>query len=83
METVALARPVRWTERGEWRRIEATLTLTFLANPTGCSVTASFAVVGQGAAKPLGPLLTRAARPAVRADLRRAARILSARAAGH
>jgi hypothetical protein len=80
METTVLDRPTRWTERGVWRGITATLTLLFAPAPTGCRVTAEFVVTGSGLAGPLGPVLTRAARAAVPGDLRRAARILSERA---
>ena len=79
METTELDRPRRWSERGTWRGVAATLTLTFADAPGGCTVHAEFAVTGRG---PLGPamrLLTLASRPAVRADLRRAARILAER----
>ncbi|GAB3776485.1 hypothetical protein FB382_000014 [Nocardioides ginsengisegetis] len=77
METTVLERPRRWSERGTWRGVTATLTLTFADAPGGCTVHADFAVTGRG---PLGPalrLLTVASRPAVRADLRRAAAILA------
>lgn len=80
MRTTVLDRPRRWTERGTWRGITAELTLSFEACEGGCVVTADAAVSGLG---PVGPALTRLAPYAVRADLRRAARILSARAAGH
>jgi hypothetical protein len=83
METVVLDRPTRWTERGVWRAIEATLTLEFLAAGDRCRVDATFVVTGRGTARPVGPLLTRIAPYAVRSDLRRASQILSERAAGH
>jgi uncharacterized protein YndB with AHSA1/START domain len=79
MQTVALDRPRSWTEAGTWRGVEATLTLQLTATGHGCTVLADFAVSAPGIARPLGPLLTRAARPAVRNDLERAARILSER----
>jgi hypothetical protein len=64
METTELDRPRRWTERGTWRGITATLTLDFAETATGCDVTATFAI-----ARPLRtPALW-----AVRSDLRRAA----------
>ncbi|MFC7493142.1 MULTISPECIES: SRPBCC family protein [unclassified Nocardioides] len=68
METTELDRPRRWTERGSWRRIVVTLTLTFAETATGCDVTATIA-----APRPLRLL----ARCAVRADLRRAASTFS------
>jgi hypothetical protein len=83
METTLLDRPARWTERGVWRAIEATLTLRFHPAGRGCEVAAEVEVVGHGAARPLGPFLARAAALAVPRDLRRAARILSERRAEH
>jgi len=80
METTVLDRPACWTERGVWRGFEATLTLRFTPAAPGCRVEAAFEVTGRGIARPLGPVLTRAARAAVPGDLRRAARILSERA---
>jgi uncharacterized protein YndB with AHSA1/START domain len=46
METTELDRPSRWTERGTWRGIAATLSLTFSETPTGCDVTADFELTG-------------------------------------
>jgi len=83
METTVLDRPRTWAEKGVWRNVEATLTLHFTPTGAGCSVTADFVVRGRGIARPLGPVLTRAAVLAVPGDLRRAARVLSKRAAGH
>jgi hypothetical protein len=83
MRTTVLERATTWTERGTWRAIEATLTLRFAPAGRGCVVTADARVSGAGMARPLGPLLTRAAALAVPGDLRRAARILSERAAEH
>ena len=69
MQTTELDRPRRWSERGTWRGIAATLTLTFAESPTGCDVTATVS-----AALPL-----RLVAPyAVRRDLRRAASTFSA-----
>jgi len=68
METTELDRPHRWAERGTWRRISATLTLTFVPTPTGCDVTADFAI---------NPLLRLPALLAVRGDLRHAAATLT------
>lgn len=82
MRTTALEHATTWTEQGVWRRIEATLTLRFTPSGAGCLVTAEAAVSGRGLARPLGPLITRAAALAVPGDLRQAARILSERAAG-
>ena len=83
MVTTVLDRPRTWSEKGVWRSIEATLTLHFTPTDAGCSVAAEFLVSGRGIARPLGPVLTRAAVLAVPGDLRRAARVLSKRAAGH
>jgi hypothetical protein len=68
LETTELDRPRRWTERGTWRGISATLTLVFVASPTGCDVTADFEI---------GRLLRVPALWAVRSDLRRAASTFS------
>ena len=77
METTELDRPVRWSERGTWRGFAAVLTLDFAEAPAGCEVTATMQVSGRGAtalpARVLGLLAPRA----VRADLRRAARLLA------
>lgn len=68
METAELDRPHRWTERGTWRFVTATLTLEFTETPTGCDVTATIDV----------PLPLRLpARLAARSDLRRAAATLA------
>jgi len=83
MVTTVLDRPGTWSEKGVWRNIEATLALHFTPTDAGCSVAAEFVVKGRGIARPLGPVLTRAAVLAVPGDLRRAARVLSKRAAGH
>jgi hypothetical protein len=83
METTELDRARTWTERGRWRALEAVLTLEFTPAGAGCRVASLFAVTGHGVARPLGPLLTSAARLAVPRDLRRAARILSARSGEH
>ena len=68
METTELDRPHRWTERGTWHGVTATLTLEFAATPGGCDVTASFEIAR---------LLRVPALWAVRSDLRRAAGKLS------
>jgi hypothetical protein len=79
METTSFERPHRWAERGRWRGFEAGLTLTITPTDGGCSVGFEFAVTGRGVLRPVGAVLTAAAVPAVRADLRRAADILSPR----
>ena len=78
METTELDRPHRWAEIGRWRGLRAALALTFVAADADCEVVFEFAVEGDGLFRPAGPALTRLAVPAVRADLRRAADILSA-----
>jgi uncharacterized protein YndB with AHSA1/START domain len=81
METTALDRPTRWTERGTWRGVTATLTLRFAPEGAGCLVTAEASVTGRGPIRLLGPVIERSAALAVPGDLRRAAEILSRRAA--
>ena len=83
METTVLDRPTTWTERGTWRALTATLTLTLVPISGRCRVAADFEVTGTGLARPFGPVLTHTARLAVPGDLRRAARFLSERATGH
>jgi uncharacterized protein YndB with AHSA1/START domain len=86
MTLVDVNRPELWSEWGEWRdRVRARLTLAFV--PSGvdrCLVVPDLVLGVDGW---LGGVAVRvlrlAARPAVRADLRRAARILSERATGH
>lgn len=74
METTELDRPHRWTERGTWRGIAATLTLTFAETSTGCDVTAVFEFTGPrllvAPLRVLAPL-------GVRSDLRHAASTFS------
>ena len=83
METRVLERPLAWSETGRWRGVEARLTLSFEPAAQGCRVLAQVRVRGRGLWRPLGPLATVAAAVAVPGDLRRAARILSARSAEH
>lgn len=73
----SMARPHVWVETGTWRGFEATLALSFEPKSYGCEVSASFAIHGRGPGRLLGPLLTGGGAPAVRADLRHAARILA------
>jgi len=77
METTELDRPHRWSERGTWRGLSATLTLTFRDAPDGCEVEPTMRLAGRGAARPVARLLGLVAPGAVRADLRRAARVLA------
>jgi hypothetical protein len=78
MELTELDRPRSWTERGTWRSFGAELTLDFEPDKDGCVVTARLRVTGPPV---LSSMATGAARFAVRSDLRRAARLLEARAA--
>jgi uncharacterized protein YndB with AHSA1/START domain len=78
MRTDVLERPRLWSESGRWRSVRAALTLRFAAHgEAGCEVRFSFRVHALG---PLGLAATALSVPAVAADLRRAARILSSRA---
>ena len=77
MRTDVLERPRLWSESGSWRFVRADLTLRFDAvGELACDVHFSFRVHALG---PIGLLVTLASVPAVRADLRRAATILSSR----
>jgi hypothetical protein len=76
MRTTAFKRPLEWSETGTWRRVSADLSLHLDATVRGCLVRYRFRVHALG---PLGALATLGAVPAVGADLRRAARILSSR----
>jgi hypothetical protein len=75
MTTTAFERPWRWSESGSWRFVRADLTLDFAEVPTGCSVHYRFRIHALG---PLGLAASVFSGPAVAADLRRAARLLSA-----
>lgn len=77
METTVYERATTWTERGTWRGISAELTLRFVPRAGGCTVTAEARVHGRGLLRPVGPVITAAARFAVPGDLTRAAKILS------
>ncbi|WP_153396619.1 SRPBCC family protein [Ornithinicoccus halotolerans] len=68
-----LDRPRRWEEVGAWHGVTAWLRLDFVAARDGCEVVPTYRVRARWG---LGRLLTLVAGPAVRADLRRAARIL-------
>ncbi len=79
LETTELVRPSRWTERGSWRTIEATLTLTFEpVGPDLCDVGIAMEIHGRGFANPVAAALSRLSPVAVRNDLKRAARLLAA-----
>jgi hypothetical protein len=72
----SMTRPHVWVETGTWRGFMATLALSFEPRGDGCEVSASFGIQGSGVAA-LGRVLSSAGAPAVRSDLRRAARILA------
>lgn len=76
MRTTELDRPRRWSETGTWWFVRADLTLVFYDAPRGCDVDYRFRIHALG---PLGLAMSALAAPAVGADLRRAARILSSR----
>ena len=76
MRTKELDRPAHWSESGTWRFVRADLTLDLAETPSGCSVDYRFRIHALG---PLGVAATAVSVPAVRADLRRAARLLAAR----
>jgi uncharacterized membrane protein len=80
MELVGSDRPDLWTERGRWRGVEAQLTLIFEAAGDRCRVHALFSITGRRLLRPVGPVLGLAGLPVVARDLKRAARLLSARA---
>lgn len=79
METTELDRPRRWAERGTWRGFRAELALDFTEAPAGCEVEASLRLSAAGPLAPLAAALRAVAPYAVRADLRRAAGVLSRR----
>ena len=83
METTVLERPHTWTEAGRWGGVEAVLTLRFTPAGEGCVVEPDFSLTGRGVARLVLPALRLLAAPAVRSDLRRAARLLSRRRSGH
>ena len=83
MEITVLEPDRTWAETGRWRGIiTAELTLDFAPAPGGCVVDVRFRVQGRGVLRPLGWAATVAGVLPVRADVRRAARILSEREAG-
>jgi uncharacterized protein YndB with AHSA1/START domain len=78
MRTTALRRPHTWSEVGTWNGVSAELTLDFRAlGAAACEVECHFTIRVLG---PVGRLATLVSAPAVRSDLRRAARLLVARA---
>ena len=77
MRTEVLERPRRWSESGTWRSVRADQTLRLeRAGEQACDVRFAFRIRVLG---PVGLAVRALAVPAVRADLRRAAKILSSR----
>ena len=76
MRTTELDRPDRWTERGHWRSWWAELTLEIEPAPGGCEVEPTMRIGARGPAALAARVLGLLAPLVVRADLRRAARIL-------
>lgn len=74
MRTVQSEAPLLWVEEGRCGPARARLALAFSPCPEGTRVVAEFDVHALG----LGRLVTVLSRPAIGADLRRAARILAA-----
>ena len=68
-----------WAEVGTWRAISALLVLEFEPRSSGCAVDVRFRVSATGLLAPVGWLATGAGVLPVLSDVRRAARILSAR----
>jgi len=83
MQLVEMNRPELWSEWGQWRdRVRARLTLGFVPTEGGCVVVPDLVLGVDGwFGRPVTAVLARLAAPAVRSDLRRASRILSARSA--
>ena len=81
MEITELEPAVLWAETGRWRAMQADLTLRFTPHRGGCSVDVEFEVRGGGWLRPAGWAASAVGLFAVRADLRRAGRILETRAA--
>jgi len=69
-------RPRLWIERGRWRGLSAVLRLDLLGYaPERTRVSATFRISGVGVFALAAPLLERFAAPAIRTDLRCAARL--------
>lgn len=79
MRTTTHRRPHEWAETGSWRGVRADLTLRFDATVPGCLVRYRFRIHLLG---PVGFLASLVSLPFVRADLRRAARLLSSGSVG-
>lgn len=77
MEITGMQPGAVWSEVGRWRAVSAILTLGFEQTSNGCDVHVRFRVRGPGLLAPVGWLATGAGLLAVRADVRRAARLLA------
>ncbi|MBF4161360.1 SRPBCC family protein [Nocardioides acrostichi] len=79
MRTTAFDRPGLWAEDGVWKAVRASLELRFTPCAEGCAIGYRFRITGRGPLAFAGWAASFGALPAVRADLRRAARILEGR----
>lgn len=80
MRTTGYHRPRAWSEDGTWKKVTATLDLTFFPTSAGCDVRFRFRITGPGLLAPLGLVASVGSVLPVRKDLRAAARILVDRA---
>lgn len=76
MVTSVFDPPHQWGETGTWRGITARLTVELTPAEPGTNVSARFSLRGLGGWAPVAAVAQRLAVPAVRSDLRRAARLL-------
>ena len=67
-----------WAEHGRWRGLEAWLALRFAPSSDGTLLHVDFRVVGLPSRAPAAATLEMLAPPALKADLRRAGRLLAA-----
>jgi hypothetical protein len=77
MRTTVYDRPRRWAEDGTWKAVTASLDLTFTPGGSRCDVAFAFRITGRGPLRAAGLLASYTSVLPVRADLRRAARILA------
>lgn len=78
MRTTVYDRPSLWTETGTWRGVRAELTLRFTASGAGCEVSVSTRFVASGLWRLALPVVIASAPLAARADLKAAAKVLTA-----
>jgi hypothetical protein len=81
MTTSVFDPPYRWAEVGTWRGVTAELALDLArtgggTEGAGTDVTARFTLIGRGGWRPVAAVAARLAVPAIRSDLRRAARLV-------